>query len=100
MKKDLRKPLLTTNPRFLDGGQKKISQQLKLKGISQRNIQDALKTIDRVDTIASILHLIKKKEPQYKGLQLYQKKIKLTRYLLSKGYEFDLINQQLEEYYN
>ena len=85
---------------FFKWGAKKISQQLKLKGISERNIQDALKTIDRADTIESIRHLIKKKEPQYKGLQLYQKKIKLTRYLLSKGYEFDLINQQLEEYYN
>lgn len=85
---------------FLRWGTQKIAQQLKLKGISERNIQDALKTIDSNSTRESILHLIKKKEPQYKGLQLYQKKYKLTRFLLSKGYEIELIHELVENYYN
>ncbi len=85
---------------FFQWGSKKIEVQLKSKGISSRNIQDALKTLDLGETSASIVKLIKKKEPQYHGLQLYQKKIKLTRYLLSKGYEYEIISKEIEGFYN
>ncbi len=84
---------------FNKWGAKKIEQHLKLKGVSERNISDALKTIANEDNAKMIHLLIKKKEPQYKGLQLYQKKIKLARYLMSKGFENDSVWKALESYY-
>ncbi len=77
--------------RFNRWGARKIEQQLKLKGISERNIRDALKRIDAEDNTQTLRDLIKKKEPQLKGLQLYQKKIKLARYLISKGFESEVV---------
>jgi regulatory protein len=68
-------------------GARKIEQALKAKGISSRNIKDALLTLPQEDQQLALMALIKKKEPQLKGLQLYQKKIKLMRFLLSKGFE-------------
>lgn len=81
-------------------GVKKIEQHLKQKGISDRNIREALKDIALDDYTETIIALIKKKEPQTKGLQLYQKKIKLMRYLLSKGFEQEIIRKTLDNYYN
>lgn len=77
--------------RFNRWGARKIEQLLKLKGISERNIRDALKRIDAEDSTQTLRDLIKKKEPQLKGLQLYQKKIKLARYLISKGFESEAV---------
>lgn len=85
---------------FNHWGAKKIEQQLKLKGVSERNIRDALKEIN-VENYAQVLgDLIKKKEPQYKGLQLYQKKIKLARFLLSKGFENDTVWKEIARHYD
>jgi len=84
---------------FYGWGQKKIEQQLKLKGVSERNIRDAIKEIGADDCARTIRELIKKKEPQYKGLQLYQKKIKLARFLLSKGFENDTVWKEIARYY-
>ncbi len=81
-------------------GTKKIEVHLKAKGVSERNIIDALKEIAVEDARATVKDLIKKKEPQYKGLQLYQKKIKLTRYLFSKGFEQDIIRKEIDNYYS
>jgi len=84
---------------FNSWGVKKIEQQLKLKGISDRNIRDALKEIDPEHYSQAIVALIKRKEPQHKGLQLYQKKIKLARFLLSKGFESDTVWKEIARYY-
>lgn len=81
-------------------GAKKIEQHLKAKGVSERNIRDALKEIAPEDCSRTILELIKKKEPQLKGLQLYQKKIKLARFLFSKGFEQDLVWKEIEKFYS
>lgn len=81
-------------------GVKKIEQHLRQKGISDRNICDALKEIAPEDYTNTIIALIKKKEPQTKGLQLYQKKIKLIRYLMSKGYEPEIIRKTVDKYYS
>ncbi len=79
-------------------GELKIKQHLQSKGISQRNIADALLEIQPAQSIENMLLLIKKKEPQLKGLQLYQKKYKLKQYLYSKGYEPTAIEQAITHY--
>ena len=85
---------------FNQWGVNKITAQLKAKGISERNILDAVKELDQSETIKNMRHLIQRKEPQFKGLQLYQKKYKLTRLLLAKGFSMDLIVGALDDYFS
>jgi regulatory protein len=84
--------------KFNRWGQRKIEMELRRKGISARNIKDALARLEKEDELAIIRSLIQKKEPQLKGLQLYQKRIKLMRYLLSKGFETGQITEQIQLY--
>lgn len=81
---------------FHHWGPKKISYLLKLKGVSERNIKIALKEIETPDIAQTIRDLIKKKEPQHKGLQLYQKKMKLARFLIGKGFDSQVVWDELE----
>jgi regulatory protein len=74
---------------FNKWGASKIQMQLKQKGISERNISDALKTIPAEDNTSMIDDIIRKRLPATKGLQSYQKKIKIARYLISRGFESD-----------
>lgn len=85
---------------FNKWGVKKIEQNLKSKGVSERNIRDAMREINPTEYSEIVRDIIQKKEPQYKGLQLYQKKIKLTRFLMTKGFEQDLVRKELEKYYS
>ena len=85
---------------FYQWGARKIEQGLKRKGITERNIRDALKNIPKEDEADTIVALIKKKEPQLRGLQLYQKKVTLMRYLLSQGFASDDIGPHVERYLN
>ena len=84
--------------KFNRWGQRKIEMELKRKDISPRNIAEALSLLEQEDGDKIIASLIKKKEPQLKGLQLYQKRIKLMRYLLSKGFAADKITSAIEKY--
>jgi regulatory protein len=74
-------------------GARKIESALKLKGVSEMNIRAALRQIPKEDETETILELIKKKELQIKGLQLYQKKVKIFRFLLSKGFDSESIER-------
>ncbi|MBX7050683.1 MAG: RecX family transcriptional regulator [Flavobacteriales bacterium] len=73
--------------KFNRWGKVKIRVHLKAKGISDRNITEALMTIEDEDVETSIVQLIHKKLPSLKGLQPWQKKYKLMQYLLGKGYQ-------------
>lgn len=85
---------------FFQWGSNKIISQLKAKGVSERNILEAIKHLDKGETRKTIQKILHKKEPQYKGLQLFQKKIKLTRYLLGKGYEYETISKEVDHYFS
>lgn len=85
--------------KFNQWGINKIVAQLKAKGISERNIRDAIMEIDQTESLAIIRHLIERKEPQFKGLQLYQKKYKISRALLAKGFSIQQITSALDDYF-
>jgi regulatory protein len=70
-------------------GNHKIAQALRRKGVSDRNIQTALAALPREDESEIIRSLIRKLEPKLKGLQIHQKKYKIVRYLISRGFESD-----------
>lgn len=77
-------------------GKIKIKQGLKLKQITDKMIIAALKTIDYDEYLATILKTAEKKLPLIKEKDAYKRKYKLITYLLSKGFENDLIIEVLK----
>ncbi len=85
----------TDKSRFYNWGSLKIKQHLKGKGISDRNIHDALSVIDPDEQSAIIRKLIERKSLTLQGLRPFERRAKLIRFLLSKGFTSDEINQSL-----
>jgi regulatory protein len=77
-------------------GKIKIKQGLKLKKITDKMIAIALDTIDYDDYLQTILNTAEKKLPLIKEKDAYKRKYKLTTYLMSKGFENDLILEVLK----
>ena len=78
-------------------GRNKIRQHLKQKGITDKLIQKCMDEIDDDDYATTLKKIATNYAAQQKGLQNYQKKIKTTRYLLSRGFEYDEIREVLKE---
>jgi len=72
-------------------GKNKILQELKRKKISPYCIKKAMKEIDDDDYSKVLQTLLEKKLPLVKGKNEYEIKVKLARYLITKGYESELI---------
>lgn len=81
--------------RFYSWGLRKIELELKRKGVSERNIQDALKEIAPGDYEKTISHLIEKKWARLNDKDPRMKKMKTLRYLMSKGFSPDLVSKIL-----
>jgi len=72
-------------------GRIKIINQLKFKNISEYNIKTALQEIDEDDYIETLGGIAKKKLNLLKEPNTFKKKNKLVTFLLSKGYETELV---------
>lgn len=83
--------------RFNKWGIGKIQQHLKAKGVSPRNIADAMKRIDPKEYRKSVLEIAQKQLEKHKGLQDYQKKQKTARYLISRGYDSSVVWEIMSE---
>lgn len=77
-------------------GKQKISQGLKLAGINQKLISSSIQEIKFEDYIKTIQRLAEKKLKTLKEGTDFEKKIKVQRYLLSKGYKYDEISEALK----
>ena len=80
-------------------GRNKIISHLKQKHVSNRCIDDAIKTIDEEVYLEHLEKLAQKKWQEKKGTD-FEIKVKVQRYLTSKGYEFELIYNVLEDIEN
>lgn len=78
-------------------GRRKIMQGLKSKGISDYCIKQGLKEIDLEVYEQNLLHLLEKKNATEKEKNPFARRQKLTYFLMSKGYENDLIQDALKE---
>lgn len=76
-------------------GRNKIRMNLLQKGINERLIVKSFEEINEEDYIKTIKKDIEKLLPTYKGLQEYQKKQKVIKFLITKGFEYDIILQEL-----
>ncbi|MCC6600040.1 MAG: RecX family transcriptional regulator [Crocinitomicaceae bacterium] len=85
--------------RFYRWGSKKIEVALRKKGVSSINIQRALKKIPIEDCRKTMQEHLTKKNPQWKRLAQWQKKIKAIRFLLSKGYHPEESAEAVERFF-
>ncbi|HAY3540424.1 regulatory protein RecX [Elizabethkingia anophelis] len=76
-------------------GRQKIKLQLKMKGISEKLIQNCMDEIYDDDYIKQIKIFAEKLLPTYKDLNDFQRKNKLIRFLVTKGYEYELIIENI-----
>jgi regulatory protein len=72
-------------------GKIKIKQHLKLKKVSEYCIKKAIALIDANDYEKTILKLIEKKDRELKEKDDYIKKQKIIRYIISRGFETDIV---------
>ncbi|WP_187264552.1 regulatory protein RecX [Pontibacter beigongshangensis] len=77
-------------------GRRKIMQGLKAKGISDYCIKQGLKEIDPEQYEQNLLHLLEKKNSTEKEKNPFLRRQKLAYFLMSKGYENDLVNDALK----
>jgi len=78
-------------------GKIKIKINLKQKRISDYSTKKAFKEIDDEIYFENLNHLASKKFEQVKGKSKWDKKAKIQRYLLSKGYENQLVYEVLND---
>ena len=78
-------------------GRIKITMELKSRGISPPCINTAMKEIDREDYAETVLRLIEKLKITTKERDLRIKDYKIHTYLLTRGFENDLIHKFMQE---
>lgn len=78
-------------------GRNKIKINLKQKGITEKLISKCMDEIDDSDYEKTIKRSYSDYFSKQKGLKEYQKKSNTIRYLLSKGFEYDVIITTLED---
>ena len=77
-------------------GKIKISNHLKKKGIKEKDINESIKKISETKYINVLSNLIIKKSQEIKEIDIFKKKSKIARYLYQKGFESNLIWNQIE----
>ena len=79
-------------------GRIKILQQLKLKGVSAYCIKEGLKEVNEKEYLSTIATLIEKKLRDYRSEKnTYVLKSKVAKYIMSRGFEGDLVWSMLNE---
>lgn len=79
-------------------GKRKIRFELKARKISEYSIKAGLSEIDDEDYYETLKELIVKKNSElFKETNLAQKQLKISKYLIGKGYESNLIWDAIKE---
>ncbi|MDX1829484.1 MAG: regulatory protein RecX [Lutibacter sp.] len=78
-------------------GRNKIIKELKSKQISAYNIKTALKEIDEEIYLETLHKVAEKKLALIKEANIYKKRNKLSNFLISKGFESNLVYKKSTE---
>ena len=78
-------------------GRLKILRALEMKELSPYCIKSGLKEIDGEDYLDTIHQIIAKKTDEISLKNAYQKSYKIAQYLISRGYESDLVWEILKK---
>ncbi|NIJ44421.1 regulatory protein [Wenyingzhuangia heitensis] len=79
-------------------GKVRITQELKFRNISAYNIKTALKEIEDGAYLETLNYLISQKWNNTKESNFYKKKKKVADFLLRKGYESNLVYENLHQF--
>jgi regulatory protein len=79
-------------------GRSRIQRDLKMRQVPEKTIKLALTEIDPIEYYDTLLNQTEKKWEQTKESDPFKKKYKISQYLMSKGYEYDLIKEAIEEF--
>ncbi|MDZ4823295.1 MAG: regulatory protein RecX [Flavobacteriales bacterium] len=82
--------------RFYRWGAIKIKVALKANGVSEANINAAIRSLPQTEIVKSIRGLVEKKLQQCTGLKIYQKKMKVARFIIGKGFPPELVWKEIE----
>lgn len=85
--------------RVKNWGRKKIIYHLKAKRINDKLIQKAIQNIPDDDYNHTLQELIRKKDPLLKEKDPFKRSLKITRYLVQKGFEMDLVLSEVKKFY-
>lgn len=77
-------------------GKKKIANQLKMKGITEKLIRKCMDEINEQDYKAKILEIYRDYYDKLPAGAAYQKRSKTITYLIGKGYEYEEILEMLD----
>lgn len=72
-------------------GRNKIIRELEMRGLSAYCIKSGLKEIYEEDYLAAMHQIIEKKSSESTLKNPYQKTYKIAQYLISRGFEADLV---------
>jgi regulatory protein len=72
-------------------GRNKIKMNLKQKGITEKLISKCMDEIDADDYEKTVNKIYQDYFSKQKGLKEYQKKSKTIKYLMSKGFEYEVV---------
>ena len=78
-------------------GKLKIRLALKKRDVNFKCIDIAMLEVDDKTYLITLKELLQKKNDILKETNIYKRKIKLIRYLVNRGYEYDLIHDALVE---
>lgn len=75
--------------RYNHWGAMRIQQELKMRHIAQKHIDDAMEEIEDDDNMDTLRDLINKKRPSVKGKSEYEIRAKLIRFAIGRGFKMD-----------
>lgn len=78
-------------------GKQRIIRELKQKDISKYNIETALKEIDEDQYLVTLQELTRKKWDSIPEKDIYKKRSKVIDFLLRKGFESNLIYDEINQ---
>jgi regulatory protein len=82
--------------RFNKWGRIKIAQGLRMKGIDNGTVNEAMELIDETEYLHILRELIKAKRKSIRGKSDYEVNGKLTRFAIGRGFEFAAIRSCMD----
>lgn len=84
--------------RFNKWGKIKIAYALRAKKIDEDLIANSLDQLEDEESLSTLLSILTTKSKNSKFKDDYDKKVKLIRFALSRGFEMKLVNQALKTF--
>lgn len=79
-------------------GRRKVSYQLKLKGLTDDLIAEGLESVSQSEYEEVLLHVAQTKWDSFRESDIYKRRNKLTAFLLSRGFEMEEVREVVRSF--